>query len=149
LASCAPEPRRVEIGRRLPPFELPSLQGGTVASDDLAGDRPVLINFWATWCSPCLREIPALQELHATGGVDVVSINLDTLDALDDGEVREFVQSHGIEYEVLRGEISTLTSYGSTSIPYTLVLDGDLTVRFIHQVTVSRSTLERDLSAAR
>lgn len=146
VSGCAREPQSVEIGKKLPSFELPSLGGGTVASDDLAGDRPVLINFWATWCHPCVREIPALQELHAAGGVQVVSINLDTL---EDGEVKEFVSSHGMGYEVLRGDISTLTSYGSTSIPYTLVLDRDLTVRFIHTVTVSRGTLERDLSAVR
>lgn len=134
------------MGAPLPPFELPRLDGGTLASDDLAGDGPVVVNFWATWCGPCIKEIPALSDLHASGDVRVVSINIDSGDEAD---VREFVQRHGIEYDVLRSGVSMVGRYGSSSIPYTLVLDGDLNVRSLHRVAVSASTLERDVQAAR
>ena len=148
VAGCVPEGPApdVSVGQALPPFALPTLDGGSLASDDLAGDAPVLINFWATWCGPCVREIPVLRDLHASGDVRVVSINVDDG---PDAEVRDFVRRYGVEYDVLMGDVGMVSRYGSHSIPYTLVLDGDLTVRALHRVVVSAGTLERDLGAAR
>lgn len=136
----------VSVGAPLPPFALPTLDGGSLASADLAGDVPVLINFWATWCGPCVKEIPILRDLHASGDVRVVSINVD---AGGEADVRDFVRRHGIEYDVLRGDVGMVGEYGSYSIPYTLVLDGELNVRALHRTAVSASTLERDVRAAR
>ena len=148
LAGCAQESAApdVSVGSPLPSFELPSLDGGSLDSADLAGDVPVLINFWATWCGPCVKEIPVLRDLHASGDVRVVSINIDEG---GESDVRDFVRRHGIEYDVLMGEVGMVPRYGSYSIPYTLVLDGDLNVRALHRTAVSASTLERDVSAAR
>lgn len=147
LTGCVQEPASdVSVGQPLPQFVLPSLEGDSLASDDLAGDAPVVINFWATWCSPCVKEIPILRDLHVSGDVRVVSINVD---AGGEAEVRSFVRRHGIEYDVLRADVGMVGRYGSYSIPYTLVLDGELTVQALHRTAVSASTLERDVSAAR
>ena len=146
LQGCAPG-GPVAVGEPLPPFDLPTLDGGSLASADLAGDVPVILNFWATWCGPCVAEIPALRGLHESGKVRVVSINVDAPGT--DHEVRDFVSRHAIEYDVLRSGVSMVGQYGSSSIPYTLVLDGDLNVRSLHRVAVSASTLERDVQAAR
>ncbi len=133
----------VAVGLELPAFELPLLSGKELSSEDLRGKRPIVLNFWATWCGPCRLEMPALQELHRNGGARVVSIAVD-----DDGAavVGPFVQKEGIPYEVLIGDAGTLQSFGAFSIPFTLVLDGDLKVRSIHRSLVSQRQLERDLA---
>ncbi|MDA8017598.1 MAG: TlpA family protein disulfide reductase [Thermoanaerobaculia bacterium] len=146
FAGCSSPERPVSIGQPLPPFELPRLGGGPLASDELAGEVPVLVNFWATWCHPCIKEIPALRDIHRSGSARVVSISLDTV---SDTEVARFVRDHEIEYEVLRADLAMLSRYGSTSIPYTLVLDSELVVRSLHRVAVSSSTLRRDVDRAR
>lgn len=133
----------VEVGRELPAFELPTLAGKDFDSGDLRGKKPVILNFWATWCGPCRLEMPTLQELHKSGGARVVSIAVDDAGA---EVVKPFVLKEGIPYEVLIGDSGTLERFGAFSIPYTLVLDGDLKVRSIHRAVVSQRQLERELS---
>ena len=53
----------IRPGQPAPAFSLPALDGGTVALDSLRG-RVVLLNFWATWCKPCLDEMPAMERLY-------------------------------------------------------------------------------------
>lgn len=146
LAGCAKkdEGGEVAVGSELPSFELQNLSGKEVSSDDLRGKLPVIVNFWATWCGPCRFEMPVLGELHKNGGARVISIAVDDAGA---EVVAPFVQKEGIPYEVLLGDSSTLQRYGAFSIPYTLVLDGDLKVRSIHRALVSQRQLERDLAA--
>ncbi|MEM7588199.1 MAG: TlpA disulfide reductase family protein, partial [Acidobacteriota bacterium] len=52
----------IQVGQPIPDFELPSLAGNVVASSSLHG-KPVVLNFWATWCGPCVKEIPTLKTL--------------------------------------------------------------------------------------
>lgn len=145
VAGCArkEEPAVVEVGRELPSFELPNLAGKDFESGDLRGKKPVILNFWATWCGPCRLEMPTLQELHKSGGARVVSIAVDDAGA---EVVKPFVLKEGIPYEVLIGDSGTLERYGAFSIPYTLVLDGELKVRSIHRAVVSQRQLERELA---
>ncbi|MEM0963759.1 MAG: TlpA disulfide reductase family protein, partial [Bacteroidota bacterium] len=72
------EDRRVQAGRQLPDFAIPSLADSTVmiTRADLSG-KTVLVDFWGTWCSPCIAELPQLHELHeqyADEGFDILSI---------------------------------------------------------------------------
>jgi thiol-disulfide isomerase/thioredoxin len=67
----------IEIGDIAPDFELPLLSGGTVRLSDLRG-KPVLINFMTTWCPPCQKEFPAIQQIHEEYGdrLQVIAISV-------------------------------------------------------------------------
>lgn len=131
----------MRVGNQMPEFSLPSLAGETVASASLAGE-PTVLNFWATWCQPCLKEIPELIEL-ADQGVRVVGIALD-----QEGEVavRPFVEKQGMDYTILLGNQEVFQRMGGLAIPYTLVLDASQKVISIHRGAASRADLESDLA---
>jgi len=87
--------------------------------------RPLLINFWATWCAPCRREIPLLKTLrreHAAQGVEVVGIAVDFRDA-----VRRYAREMSIDYPVLVGEqdgLDAIAAFGmDTVFPFTVFAD--------------------------
>jgi len=87
----------------LAPFEVEALSGGTLASGDLAG-RVVMIDFWATWCAPCLRELPGLAAWHERLE-DQDRIAILSFDVLDDTEtLLAFVAEHQIGFPVYRGD---------------------------------------------
>ena len=86
---------------RLPALSLPGLDGKPRALSEWRG-RPLIINFWATWCEPCRREIPLLKQLrgeHAKDGLEVLGIAIDFRDA-----VASYVGKAGIDYPVLIAE---------------------------------------------
>jgi cytochrome c biogenesis protein CcmG/thiol:disulfide interchange protein DsbE len=144
--ACAPPPQNpdIQIGEPIPDFELPALGGGEVASASLADGRPVVLNFWATWCGPCRREIPTLRELQRSGEARVVSISVGE----EPGVVAPFVERHGIDYPVLLADHAFFRSFNGDAIPYTLVLDPSLRIVRMHRGYVSRRQLERDLRRA-
>ena len=146
IVACAPVSGPLEIGREIPTFQLDQLDGGVMKSSELRGDEPVVINFWATWCGPCVREIPALQQMHREGAARIVSIALDR-----EGEavVRPFAEQYQIDYPVLLGDLQLFTRYGGSAIPYTLVLDGNLRVVKIFRGLVTHHSLERAVAKAR
>ncbi|MCG8456365.1 MAG: TlpA family protein disulfide reductase [Holophagales bacterium] len=144
--SPGPGPGGLKPGDPLPGFDLPLLAGGRSNDGDLEGGEPVVLNFWATWCRPCVKEIPTLNELAKAEGVKVVSVALDVEGA---EIVAPFVEAHGISYPVMLGDLELFQRFGGYAIPYTVVTDGGLTVRSVHRGLVSLPTLERDLAAAR
>ena len=102
-----------EETRSLPTFELPLLDGGTLSSSDLDGS-PVVLNFFASWCRPCIEEAPALQKTYETyreRGVRFVGVNVQDTEE----RARAFVKKHGVTYPVVKD--------------YDLVLGGPLGIR--------------------
>lgn len=144
--ACWRGPRHadVRVGGRIPAFRLPALDGRMVSSDSYLGS-PVVLNFWATWCGPCVKEIPTLNTIARDSSARVVTI------AIDDGGARvvePFVEKHGIDYTVLLGDKEVFQRYNGWAIPYTLVLDSSLQVVSFHRGYVSLRSLERDLRRA-
>ena len=109
--------------KTLAPFSLPTSSGDVFSSDQLAG-RNILINFWATWCEPCRKEIPLLaatQALHRES-LAIVGIAVDELEP-----VIRFEDEVGINYVSLVSKNEALTlmaRYGNSGqLPFTLVFD--------------------------
>ncbi|QPJ63867.1 MAG: TlpA family protein disulfide reductase [Candidatus Nitronauta litoralis] len=90
-------PQRIKVA---PEFSLKDLTGKTVDLKDLRG-KPVLLNFWATWCQACKEELPSMQRLHETmknEGVQVIAISIDRADP---EEVQKYVDQYKLTFPVL------------------------------------------------
>lgn len=131
---------RTVVGEPRPGFSLPSLDGGTRAIGDYDG-RVVLLNFWATWCPPCVEEVPALDALQdELGGRGLRVLGV----ALDEAEpVRAFAREHGVDYPLLTGgreafDIAAAYGNGRGTLPYTVVIDREGIVRATHQGALTR-----------
>jgi thiol-disulfide isomerase/thioredoxin len=100
-APVPPPPQVRWVPELLPELALPGLDGTSHRLSDWRG-RPLVVNFWATWCEPCRREIPLLKSLRrerATDHLEIVGIAIDLRDA-----ARKYAQDTGIDYPVLVGE---------------------------------------------
>jgi thiol-disulfide isomerase/thioredoxin len=144
LSSCNTTDQKtfgeVKIGGQAPGFSLKSIEGKTVKSDSFKGDITVL-NFWATWCAPCRKEIPELKELAANSEVKVVGIALDKEGA---SVVKPFVEKHGLNYTILLGNEEVFSRFKGFSIPYTLVLDDKQQIVNIYRGLATKKSLEQD-----
>jgi peroxiredoxin len=128
------------IGTRRPDVRGRGLDGDerTLAAYD---GRVILLNFWATWCPPCVEEIPALmavQDRLGPEGLQVVGLALDEFEA-----TREFAAELGIDYPVLVGgetAFSVAERFGNlpATLPYTAVIDRDGVIRAVHRGALTR-----------
>jgi cytochrome c biogenesis protein CcmG, thiol:disulfide interchange protein DsbE len=111
-----------------PGFTLERLDGeGDLSLASLRG-KPVVLNFWASWCSPCKDEAPLLQEASERWGERVAFVGIDVKDFR--GDARKFVERFGITYpNVYDGKGSTIGRYGVTGYPETFFIDAEGRVR--------------------
>jgi len=124
LAAVFNEPQQM-VGQQRPDFALPDLEGQQRHISEWDG-QVVALNFWATWCSPCLKEIPefiALQTKYADLGLQFIGVALQQAE-----DVIDFVQAHGMNYPVLVGEMEVIKlaqDYGNHigALPYTVIID--------------------------
>lgn len=117
---------------------------------DHLGKKVILVDFWATWCKPCKRELPVLQELYdkyKERGFLVVAISVDK--ASDQGNVKPYVSSKGYTFPVLFDNAgNTNERYNATkSMPYSLLigLDGKIAAEFSGYNPGDEKVLEREL----
>jgi thiol-disulfide isomerase/thioredoxin len=114
---------RLASGRAVarPDFPLPTLQGLMRGPANYPG-KVVLVNFWATWCGPCKKEIPDLMDLYSeyhARGLEVLGVALDG----NTDVVRPYAENTGINYAVLVGNPEVGQQYQVTAVPTTVVYD--------------------------
>ena len=118
------------VGSLAPDFELPLLDGGTIRLSDQRG-KVVFLNFWATWCAPCLVEMPDMDKLNSIlDHPDFVMLSV-SVDEGGEEVVRGVLEEHSWSFPVLmdasRGNrrLSSRTgkAYGITGVPETFVID--------------------------
>ena len=121
--SSGTESSVAQVGELAPDFQAQTLDGHTISLSDLRG-KPVLINFWATWCSPCHAEMPYLQQIHEEWShkrLVVLAVNVGE----SPSKVEEFIQVNNlITLPVLldiNGEAAQ--QYGVTAFPTTFFVD--------------------------
>lgn len=121
-----------EIGRTAPDFLLQTPDGGEVRFSDLRG-KPVLVNFWASWCAPCRQEMPEIVRAyneHRDEGLQVVAIDLQE----NDEQVRDFAREFGMEFTVVidrNGQVGDSWRIGGPveGIPASYFIDREGVVR--------------------
>ena len=107
-----------------PDFQLPDLDGQTVSLSDFRG-RPVLLNFWASWCGPCRLEMPFIQEIFedrewADKGLAILAINIGE----SHDTVKDFMEGHGLSFPVLLDATKDVAlEYNIRGIPATFFID--------------------------
>ncbi len=102
-------------------FTLPDLDGKQVSLSDFRG-KWVIVNYWATWCPPCLEEIPGLVDLHDNNRDKLVVLGIDH-EEVNDEYLREFVESHMISYPILRMDPVPVTPLGPVlGLPTTYII---------------------------
>lgn len=117
-----------------PPFSLPNINGKTVSLSDYKG-KWVFVNFWATWCGPCVMEMPMLAKLHDTmKGQKFEMIAINTMEQTTPDLVKKFTKDNKIPFTVLLDNDSKIgKTYSVDSLPTTYVVTptGDVYTRAI------------------
>ncbi|MFD0711974.1 redoxin domain-containing protein [Paenibacillus sp. GCM10027626] len=113
----------VRIGAIAPDFKATDLAGNTVSLSDYRG-KGVLLNFWGSWCAPCVKEMPRIEHAYrsAIPGVEVLGVNV----GQSRGTVKEFAEENGIEFPLLLDPGGKAAeAYWIKGLPATFLIDAE------------------------
>jgi peroxiredoxin len=121
--------------KQLPSVQLKDMNGKSVNTSDFGFDGPVVISFWATWCSPCKRELNTIHELYTDWqeetGVNLVAVSIDDQKTMN--SVPVYVNGKGWEYLVLmdpNGDFKR--AMGVNNVPHTFLVDSKGNIVYSH-----------------
>jgi len=129
-----------ELGGYAPPLRLPGLPDEAWI-DSSALPRPTLLNFWATWCEPCQRELPDLQQIHEEGLAHVLAINQGESSAV----VQAWLQARSLSMPVALDEGRASSAYRVNGLPTTFLIAPDGTIGAIFYGAVDELRLRAAL----
>lgn len=124
------------VKAQLPSVTLKDINGNIVKTDTLSNNgKPFIIDFFATWCKPCNRELKAISEVYhdwqEETGVKIIAVSIDQAQNIN--KVKPMVDEYGWEYEVLLDPNSEFKrALGIQMIPYVLIVDGNGKIVYKH-----------------
>ena len=133
----ASEPRKPA-----PPFTLKDVDGQMVSLSDFRG-KVVVVDFWATWCPPCIYQVPELNKLWLAhrdiGDVAVIGVAVD-FDGLE--VVGPWVEEQGVEYPIVIGDETLAREFGALGFPTLAIVDPDGNIESLHVGLIELEELE-------
>lgn len=135
-----------EVGRTAPALVAPNLDGKRVALSELGG-KVVLVDFWATWCGPCVYAMPALQAVHAryeADGFRVLGVNQEPGQT---EKVRRFMTERGLTFDTVVDDGPIARGWGVYTFPTSFLVDRTGEVRQAYRGPVGEDRLRRDIEA--
>jgi cytochrome c biogenesis protein CcmG, thiol:disulfide interchange protein DsbE len=134
------------VGRAAPPFTMTPAGGGAPVSLESLRGRPVVLNFWATWCAPCIQEHPALNGA-AAARTDVAFLGVVYQD--EEERIREFQRRYGSAYpSLLDPDGKTAIAYGIAGVPETFFIDTKGTIVAKVSLPLSADEIRQHLEKA-
>jgi peroxiredoxin len=133
-------------GSSAPNFTLTDIDGNSITLTDYLG-KPVLLDFFATWCQPCMKDIPILKTIKDQFLTDlaIISISVDpTTDTI--AKLQSFRNSYNVTWTVVRDTKNIYDAYNVTAIPTIYIIDKDSNVRYSHLGTTNASVLADQVS---
>ncbi|WP_379127267.1 redoxin domain-containing protein [Paenibacillus sp. sgz500958] len=120
---------RIQVGATAPDFAATTVNGEKVRLSDYKGKK-ILLNFWASWCKPCVQEMPLLNEIHLASGSQVETLFINVGESK--GTVLEYLKDHQFSFPAsidVTGKIST--AFGVTALPATFIINEEGSIRNI------------------
>ncbi|MDT8404705.1 TlpA disulfide reductase family protein [Sulfuriflexus sp.] len=135
------------IGSQRPGFALPDTSGSEHNIGEWDG-KVLVINFWATWCPPCRKEMPAfieLQDKFADQGLQFIGVAIDDAD-----KVKDFMDTYGVNYPMLLGDLAAIEvgkQYGNRfgALPYTVIVDREGKIAFTRRGELEKHEAETEI----
>ncbi len=135
-----------QAATQMPPFSLESVRDGRIVKSDVFNGKVLLLTFFATWCPPCVEEVPILVKLqkeHAAAGFSVVGLSVDQTSP---ASVAKFMKKQHINYPVLMAKSRTTQDFGGVyGIPVAFLVNKSGNVVKKYTGYVQHEILERDV----
>ena len=135
-----------------PDFSLQNAQGEDVTFAELAKGKAVVINFWATWCTYCVQEMPDFQRVYEEFGDDVLFMMINATDGVNETKTkaREFIEEKGFTFPIFYDVgIEACTAYGVNAFPSTVFVNPDGTLAAGIRGQISEATLREGVEMVR
>jgi len=142
----------IEIGNLAPDFTLPTIDGQDVSLSSLRGKK-VILNFWATWCPPCRKEMPDIEAFYSKHAKDknvvVLAINLTSAE-MSVNDVKTFIKEYKLTFPVLLAKKEeTAVLYQAVTIPTSYIIDSSGVIRSKRIGPMDQKWMEQQIDAIR
>ncbi len=132
---------KIAIGDNAPDFVLSDMNGNTHKLSDYKG-QGVFLNFWGTWCKPCEREMPYMNnqyKVYKEQGVEILAVNVGEPEFI----INKFVKKHGLDFPILKDtNKDVLNLYDVTPLPTTMLIDPKGTITAIETGELSEAKIK-------